>query len=148
MITPHTLPDPDLSPAFYADVPSKRLVAWIIDSLLIIALMIVIIPFTGFLALFMLPAVWLILSLVYRIVSLTRHSATPGMRVMSIQMRAHTGAKFGLGEAVVHTLIYTTCISFVLPQVISVLLMATNSHGRGLGDIALGSVMINRPISG
>jgi hypothetical protein len=33
----------------------------------------------------------------------------------------------------------------VIPQLVSIVLMGTDARGKGLGDIVLGTVMINRP---
>ena len=48
------LPDPRRHSAYYANIPAKRGIAWAIDSVLIAFLTAVLIPFTGFLALFFL----------------------------------------------------------------------------------------------
>lgn len=139
-----SLPDPDNQAEFYADVPLKRAMAWLIDSLLIAAITLVIVPFTAFTALFFLPALWVVIGLVYRVVSLTRSSATPGMRVMAIEFRNHRDEKFGLGEAVLHTLLYSVAVSMVLPQIISIVLMLTTARAQGLPDLLLGTVALNR----
>ncbi len=62
MDQPHCLPDPDLQAEFYADVPLKRALAWIVDMILIALLTTVIVPFTAFTALFFLPVLFLMVS--------------------------------------------------------------------------------------
>jgi hypothetical protein len=49
------LPDPHYQPEFYADVPLKRLISWAIDTVLIVLLVVLILPFTAFTGLFFLP---------------------------------------------------------------------------------------------
>ena len=51
----HGHPNPDYEAGFYAGVPTKRLIAWLADSVLIGLLTLLAIPFTAFLGLFFLP---------------------------------------------------------------------------------------------
>lgn len=138
------LPDPDLNAEFYADVPLKRALAWVVDTLFIAIITLLIVPFTAFTALFFLPFLFLVVSFIYRSISLANRSATPGMRLMAIEFRTSGGERFGLGTALVHTLAYTVSISMVLPQILSVILMATSARAQGLTDLVLGTVAINR----
>jgi uncharacterized RDD family membrane protein YckC len=140
-----TLPDPDHQAEFYADVPIKRALAWVVDAILIAIITMIVVPFTLFLSLFFLPALYLTISFLYRTISLARHSATPGMRLMAIEFRDRTGAKFDLGTAFLHTLGYTLTISTLLPQLLSMGLMLTTARGQGLSDLVLGTVAINKP---
>lgn len=138
------LPDPDLHAEFYADVSAKRLVAWIADSLVIAVLTLMAIPFTAFTALFFLPFFWLLIGLVYRIVTLARSSATPGMRLVAIEMRTARGERFDTGTAAMHTLLYSISIGMVVVQAVSIVLMLTSARRQGLPDHILGTVAINR----
>ncbi|MGR3660875.1 MAG: RDD family protein [Paracoccaceae bacterium] len=138
------LPDPRNNSEFYADVVTKRFFAFLIDSALIILITIVIIPFTAFTALFFLGFLGLAVSLIYRIVSLASRSATPGMRLMSIEFRDNHGERMTLGLAAIHTIFFTISMSMVFPQVVSIILMLTSSRGQGLSDMVLGTVAINR----
>lgn len=138
------LPDPEIAPEFYADVSTKRFLAWIADVVLICLITAIIIPFTAFTALFFLPMLFLVVSFCYRALSLVRRSATPGMRLMAIQFRRHDGQVLDPGTAFIHTLLYAISISMVLPQVISIFLMLTTARGQGLTDHFLGTAAINR----
>lgn len=138
------LPDPETQPEFYADVPSKRFFAWIVDLVLIGLLVAVIVPFTAFTGLFFLPFLFLVVGFVYRVISLARSSATPGMRLVSLEFRTHKGEKFDLGIGFLHTLGYTISMSMVLPQVVSVVLMLTTARAQGLSDMVLGTAAINK----
>lgn len=139
------LPDPDMQPEFYASVPVKRLVAWVVDSLLIGGLTLLIVPLTGFVALFFLPMLFLVVGVAYRWVTLTRSSATPGMRLVAIEFRDADGRRLDGAMALVHTLGFTLSMAFVLPQVVSVVLMLTGARAQGLTDVILGTAAINRP---
>ncbi|MGX0876866.1 putative RDD family membrane protein YckC [Roseovarius sp. MBR-154] len=138
------LPDPERQPEFYADVASKRLVAFIVDTILIIAICLLIVPFTAFTGLFFFPVLMAVVGFAYRVVTIARGSATWGMRLMAIEFRGSDGQRFDLGLAFAHTLGLT--ISFALPilQVISIVLMLTGARGQGLSDLVLGSVAVNR----
>jgi uncharacterized RDD family membrane protein YckC len=140
-----TLPDPEYQAEFYADVPVKRALAWGVDAILIALITAVVVPFTFFLGLFFLPVLYLSISFLYRTVGLARHSATPGMRLMAIEFRDRTGARFDLGTAFLHTLGYTLTIGTLLPQLLSIGLMLTTARGQGLTDMVLGTVAINKP---
>jgi CBS domain containing-hemolysin-like protein len=87
----HGLPDPERDRQFYEGVPSRRLVAWIVDVLAVIAMSIVVIPVVGLLTLglafFVAPLIFMALSFVYRTATLASRSATWGMRLMGIEFR-------------------------------------------------------------
>ncbi len=147
MFTPPTngLPDPMFAPAFYDGVAVKRLVAWAVDTVVVVLLTAVIVPFTAFIALFFLPLLFLAVNFVYRTVTLARMSATPGMWLAGIELRDGAGAVLTPGLAVAHTLGYSLSIGFVVPQVASVVLMLMTPRGQGLSDHVLGTAAINRP---
>ncbi|MEM1427953.1 MAG: RDD family protein [Pseudomonadota bacterium] len=140
---PH-LPHPVRDAAFYESVPAKRLAAWVVDSVLILALTLLVLPLTLFTAVFYFPFLWLVLSFAYRTVTLAQGSATWGMRFMGIEMRTFRGERFALADAAAHTAIYSVCMAFVVPQVASIVLMLTTPRGQGLPDFALGTVALNR----
>ncbi|MCE8418768.1 RDD family protein [Rhodovulum sulfidophilum] len=139
------LPDPALQPDFYAGLPSKRLAAWVVDVVLILVISLLALPFTAFTALFFLPLFFTLVGFAYRTVTLARGSATWGMRIMAIEIRTARGDKLDLSTAALHTLAYSACITFVLPQVASVILMLTGARAQGLPDFILGTAAINRP---
>lgn len=138
------LPDPDLNADFYAGVPAKRALAWVVDTILTAVLTAVIVPFTAFTALFFLPLLFLAVSFFYRWISIAGGSATPGMRLMAIEFRRADGALLDGGTALVHTLGFLFSIGLVLPQVLSALLMVFSDRRQGLTDLVLGTVAINK----
>ncbi len=137
-------PDPIRAPQFYASVPGKRLIAWIIDCAITIALTLVVIPFTAFVGLFFFPVLAMLIGFAYRTLTIAGSSATWGMRIMSIELRDARGERFDFSQALMHTLGYSVSIAFFLIQVVSMIMMAGSARGQGLTDMALGSVMINR----
>jgi uncharacterized RDD family membrane protein YckC len=138
------LPDPDTQPEFYADVPAKRLVAFVVDTLVIIALSLLVVPFTAFTGLFFFPVLMAVVGFAYRVVTIARGSATWGMRLVAIEFRAADGRRFDLGLGFAHTLGLTLCFALPLLQVASVVLMLTRPRGEGLSDLVLGTVALNR----
>ncbi|MCZ4351452.1 RDD family protein [Roseovarius aestuarii] len=142
----HT-PDPSTQPEFYADVPLKRLLAWVIDSIIILLLSLLAVVLTAFIGALFFPLLMLIVSFAYRIVTLSRGSATWGMRVMAIEFRTWRGERLDRSTAALHTLGYSFSLALVMPQVISVILMLTGPRAQGLTDHVLGTVAINRQAS-
>lgn len=138
------LPDPVSQAGFYDGVAGKRLIAFFVDSLIICLITAVLIPLTAFIALIFFGFFALIISILYRTISLASGSATPGMRLMGIELRTHKGERFSRNMALVHTLFFHASLAAGLPQLISVVLMATGARGQGLSDHVLGTVAINR----
>ncbi|CUJ98795.1 RDD family protein [Shimia thalassica] len=139
------LPDPDTQSEFYADIPTKRLLAWLVDMVLIAVVSAIIVPFTAFTGLFFFPALMLVVGFLYRTITLTTSSATWGMRLFSIEFRDRTGRTFDFGSAILHTLGYHISISVFPLQIVSIILMLTSARKQGLTDYFMGSVAINRP---
>ena len=137
-------PDPETQAWFYADVLPKRAMAWVFDTVLIALFMALLIPLTGFLALFFLGGLYIVISFLYRWIGLARKSATLGMRLMGIEFRDAQGYRMDAGSGFAHTLFYALSVAFVFPQILSVLMMMFSRRGQGLGDVVLGVVMVNR----
>lgn len=138
------LPDPETQPAFYQDVTTKRLLAWLIDTFVIALICVMILPFTAFTGIFFFPFLMLVVGFAYRVITITNGSATLGMRLLAIEFRKSDGQRFDLSSAFLHTLGLTISFAFPILQVISVVLMLTSARGQGLTDHILGSVAINR----
>lgn len=140
------LPDPDYQAEFYASVPAKRLIAWIIDSILIFALSAGAVVLTAFTGLFIWPLLYLAVGFAYRTVTIANGSATWGMRFAGIELRDGEGRRMDSGMAALHTAGYTLSLALPVLQVISVILMLTSARGQGLTDHFLGTVMLNRRV--
>lgn len=141
-MTPH----PDMQPEFYDGLLTKRLLAWIVDILIIGGLSLLTIPFTLFVSLFFLPVVFFMISFAYRLVTLSRGSATWGMRLMSIELRDHNDDPFDTSQAFLHTLGYTLSVMIAPLQLISVVLMLSTERRQGLTDMLMGTVALNRRV--
>jgi len=138
------LPDPDTQPQFYDGVAIKRLLAWIVDTVLIALVAVAILPFTAFTGLFFFPFLLLVVGFIYRTTTLAGGSATWGMRLFSIEFRTMHGERFDLGTAFAHTLGYSISIAMFPAQIVSIILMLTTARGQGLTDHVLGTVAMNR----
>lgn len=139
------LPDPDMHPEFYQDVAVKRLMAWVVDTILILLATLLLVAATLFLAVFIFPLIFAVVHLAYRVVFIARDSATPGMRLMGIELRDAQGARLDATTALFHTLAYSLTAAFVLPLIVSIGLMWTGARAQGLHDHLLGTAAINRP---
>ena len=138
------LPDPDTQPQFYDGVAIKRLLAWVVDTILIVLVAVAILPFTAFTGVFFFPFLLLVVGFMYRTITLAGGSATWGMRLFSIEFRTMHGERFDLGTAFAHTLGYSISIAMFPAQAVSIILMLTTARGQGLTDHVLGTVAMNR----
>ena len=144
MLYADALPDPEYQSEFYQGVPLKRGMAWVVDTILTLILTAIIVPFTAFTALFFLPLLYLLVNTAYRWISLSSSSATPGMRLVAVEFRRADGRAFDGATAFLHTMGYLVSMAFVLPQILSVVMMLLSPKGQGLTDTVLGSVAINK----
>ncbi len=143
-------PDPALDPQFYRGVLSKRALAWVIDAAIILALWLVVstvfglVTFgIGFLAA---PVLMFLVSLSYRWATISRRSATPGMRFFGIEFRTAQGARFDSGHAFWHSLMFVLLMGSLIGWLISVIAMLGTEKSQGLPDLILGTTVINRPV--
>lgn len=139
------LPDPIDQADFYAGIPLKRLLAWVIDTALIGIAAAALATLPLFIGWFFYPLIFLVVSFFYRTATITSASATWGMRLMNIELRGRTGQPLDGSEAMMHTGTYLLASAFFLPQLISVLLMLTSPRNQSLHDHLVGSAAINRP---
>ncbi|OUS21989.1 hypothetical protein DI396_05635 [Litorivita pollutaquae] len=141
---PRFLPDPDTQPEFYADVATKRLLAFLVDVVLIALLTLIAIVLSLFILSFFAPLLYAVISFVYRTMSLANRSATPGMRLMAIEMRTLNGAPLSLPMAAAHTLGTTMSFAVFPVQIASVVMMLMTPRGQGLTDHVIGTVALNK----
>ena len=139
---------PVTHPLFDTDgVLGRRLVAWLIDVVLVTVLAIVLHLVLAVLGLVTLGLGWSLLALMplvpflYSFLSLaSRHAATPGQRHMGLVVREHsTGRRPSTLEAFVSTALFFLCLGFPLLFVIAVL----NRRHRTLHDLLSGLVMVH-----
>lgn len=148
------LPDPANRPEFYDGVVIKRLIAWALDLALLLVLatavfLLTVIPavLTVF-GIFLLPAIIMMLGFIYRWVTLSRGSATLGMRMMAIEIREADGSRLRNSTALYHTIGYYMSMGMCVVQLASIVMMLSSSRKQGLTDMVLDTAAINRPAAG
>lgn len=153
-VKPHAY-DPSAQPELFEGVLARRIVAFVIDVIIIsipIALACIFIAVFGLLTFTLgwllfglvspLSVIW---ALVYYGMTLGGPtSATVGMRVMDLQMRTWYGAPSYFVLGAVHAVIFWLSVSMLTPLVLLVGLF--NDRRRLLHDMLIGTVVINNPI--
>jgi len=152
-VKPHAY-DPAANPELFEGVLARRLIAFVID-LVILAIPVVFLAMfifvigvvtlgLGFVFYALLSPIMVLWALFYYGATLgSRHSATIGMRAMDIEMRTWYGspAYFVLGA--VHAVVFWITVSFLTPLVLLVVFF--NDRRRLLHDMLVGTVVINNP---
>lgn len=152
-IKPHAF-DPVLNPELFEGVLARRVVAFLIDFLVIsipVALAAMFIFVFGIVTLgfgwalyWLLPPASVIWAIAYFGASLGGpRSATIGMRVMELEMRTWYGAPAYFVLGAVHAVAFWFSVSALTPFVLLVAFF--NQRKRLLHDIVLGTVIINNP---
>ena len=150
-IKPHAY-DPATQPELFEGVLARRVIAFLIDLVILavpVVLAAVFIFFFGIVTLglgfalyWLLPAGTIIWALVYFGTTLGGpNSATIGMRVMDIEMRTWYGAPAYFVLGAVHAIAFWFSVSAFTPFILLVAFF--NERHRLLHDIVLGTVVIN-----
>jgi len=137
-------PNPETHPQFFEDVPSKRLMAWVIDSIIVFGITFLLAILTFGIGFFVFLGIMSIVGVAYRVITLANASATWGMRLAAIEFRDAHGERFGLLLAVLHTLGFYLSFSTFIIQIVSMVLMVTTERKQGLTDMLLGTIAINK----
>jgi len=103
------------------------------------------VPFTAFTGIFFFPALVAVVGFVYRVATITTGSATWGMRFFGLELRDSAGRRFDLGMAFLHTALFTLFVSFMLTQIISLVLHVSTPRRQGLHDLILGTAALRLP---
>ena len=153
-VQPHAF-DPYTQPELFRGVLTRRVLAFLIDLVVLSIPVILAYAFVGVFGLVTLGLGWLLFflvwpaaiiwALIYYGASLGGpHSATMGMRVMDLELRTWYGAPgyFVLGAA--HAVLFWVSVSFLTPLILLVGLF--NGRRRLLHDIVLGTVVINSSV--
>lgn len=133
----------------FGGVLGRRIVAHIIDSLIVYAaaaLAVLILAFMNVLTLGLLAAPVIGLGVVVPVLYFAAftggpRAATPGMRLLKIELGAHAGGHPGYLQATLRTVLYYATIAVLSPLVLVVALF--NDRRRALHDILSGTVVIN-----
>ena len=150
-VKPHAF-DPDLNPELFEGVLSRRIVAFLIDFILIaipVVLAAMVIFVFGIITLgfgwalyWLLPGASVIWAIVYFGLGVgSERSATIGMRVMDLEMRTWYGAPAYFVLGAVHVVLFWVTVSALTPFILLVAFF--NRRKRLLHDILLGTVVIN-----
>jgi uncharacterized RDD family membrane protein YckC len=150
--TPYT-PLPVLEEPYLREVRRRRLMAWLIDFVVIMALMIVYVLVMLALGLltfglswvmlwFFLPS-YVVVAMIYTGFTMGSSAAgTIGMRTMGLELRQANGQPLGFIMAAVHAGLFYLSVGFLTFLVLAVSLISENK--RLLHDIVTGTVMVNR----
>ena len=152
-VKPHAY-DPAVSPELFEGVLTRRIVAFVIDLVVLIVPMVLASLFIflfglvtlglGWLLYWLLWPAFVIWALFYYGVTLgSPASATIGMRAMEIEMRTWYGAPAYFLLGAVHAVVYWASVSFLTPFILLVGLF--NARRRLLHDMLVGTVVINSP---
>ncbi len=138
------LPDPDFEPEYYSALPVKRALAWVIDTVIVLALCFVAMVLTAMLAILILPVLFVSVSTAYRWVTLNNYGATYGMMVAGIKLRHLDGRRADSTACAIHAAVFSLVQMFFLPQIFSIALILTTSYRQSLADLVVQTTMINR----
>src|SRR5690348_10420390 len=150
-IKPHAY-DPQSTPELFDGVLARRVVAFVIDFVLIAVPVLLAAMFIfafgivtlglGFALYWLLPPATVVWALIYFGATLASPaSATIGMRVMDLEMRTWYGAPSYFVLGAVHAIAFWFTVSFFTPFVLLVAFF--NERHRLLHDMLLGTVVIN-----
>ena len=143
---------PETRPELYDGVLTKRLFAFAIDLIFMIVwlvlayivIFLLAIP-TLFLSLLLMGSAWLIVYFLYIGMTLgSEQAATPGMRMMGLEMRMWHGEKPGFVIACFHALLFWFTVFTALIILLSWMYALFNPTKRTLHDLVAGVVVINR----
>jgi len=150
-IQPHAY-DPATNPELFDGVLARRVIAFIIDFIVVAAPVVLAAIFIfifgivtlglGFALYWLLPPATVIWAIVYFGITLgSPASATIGMRVVDLEMRTWYGAPAYFVLGAVHAIVFWFTISLLTPFILLVCFF--NDRRRLLHDILLGTVVIN-----
>lgn len=141
--------DPVRQPELFDGVLSKRIVAFILDAVIIVLLMVPAALLVFILGFVTFGIGWLLYGVLFAVVALGYvaltlggpASATVGMRLSGLEMRTWNGGRmFGL-LAIMHALLFWFSVSILTPLILLVGLFTYRK--QLLHDLLLGVVMLN-----
>ena len=142
------MPDPAAFPELYEGVLWRRVLAYLVDLVvigLVMAGVAVVFALLTVLSLGLLaPVLWFLFGLVplayHTLLLAGRHSATFGMRIFDLELRATDGARPGFVQALVQTALFYITIGLTCSLILLVALF--NRRRRTLHDFFAGTVMV------
>jgi uncharacterized RDD family membrane protein YckC len=153
-LKPHAY-DPVANPELFRGVLARRLIAFVIDLVIIMLPVALTAVFIFFLGLVTFLLGWALFWLLYPGTIIwalfycgstlaSPASATIGMRIMDLEMRTWYGAPAYFVLGAVHAVVFWITVSILTPLVLVVGLL--NGRQRLLHDILIGTVVINNPV--
>jgi uncharacterized RDD family membrane protein YckC len=153
-VKPHAY-DPATQPELFEGVPSRRVIAFLIDLVILSVPMIFLAMFIfavgvvtlglGFVLYGLMPAVSVLWALFYYGMTLgSPRSATIGMRVMDLEMRTWYGAPSYFLLGTVHAVVFWVTVSALTPFILLVCFF--NARRRLLHDMLIGTVIVNNQV--
>ena len=147
------VPDPDRDPQFYEGVALRRLIAFLLDTMVILALWVVVLLLTLFLSVVTFgvatPFMMLMLGftgVIYRGIMLWQRSATLGMLATGIEVRDKNGERCDTATAFLHSLAFVGTLYLLPVAIVGWAMMASSPHGQAMHDRMVNTVVINRPV--
>lgn len=146
---PSYLAGVNLPVAAFAGVRTRRIMAFCVDFILVS--IVATLLFSGLmvltfgLSLLLLPPLWPFVAFFYNGLSVSgRHMATPGMRMVDLEMRETDGRPVGFVVAGVHAaLLYASWLFWLFPINLGATLVMPDK--RCLHDLFAGVVVVRRP---
>ncbi len=140
--------DPDVHPERYEGVRTRRAFGFLVDAAIVLTLMVVasiviaiLGVFTFGLGWFLFPAVWPVVAILYTVMTLGGpNSATPGMRLMGVEIRTLRGERLDYGLALLHSLGFWFSNALLTPLILLVALFTRRK--QLLHDLVLGTVAV------
>ncbi len=139
-----SLPDPELQPEFYKDVPVKRTLAWVVDLLVTLALTLVGVVATFFIGAFFLPVLFATITVAYRTVMLARYGATLGMMMTALSWRGLDGNLPDTATAFYYSVVNALQWVVIPLQIGSIAMILLTPYRQGLNDILFRTTMLHR----
>jgi uncharacterized RDD family membrane protein YckC len=141
--------DPEAAPELYDGVLAKRIVAFVVDAIIIVLMMIpaaLVVFVVGVVTLglgwFLYSALFAIVALGYVALTLGGpNSATVGMRMAGLEMRTWNGAPVFSLLAIFHALIFWFSVGLLTPLILLVGFFTVRK--QLLHDLILGTVVVN-----
>jgi len=141
--------DPEQQPQLFADVLRRRVLAYLLDLIFISLLVVAAGALIAVFGVLTFGLGWLLYGILVPTTAILYvaftlggpNGATPGMRIMGLEMRLWYGARPYILLAVMHGLLFYTFNVVLTPLIVCVSLF--NERKRLLHDIVLGTVVIN-----
>jgi uncharacterized RDD family membrane protein YckC len=144
--------DPDRNPEYFEGVLSRRIVAFLIDAVIVVGPIVLLALFIfvfglitlgiGWLLFWLLSPIFVIWAILYTGVTLgSPQSATVGMRMMDLEMRIWNGSKMYFLLGAVHVIFFWVLTTTLTPFVLLIGLL--NRRRRLLHDLLTGTLVIN-----